>query len=130
MDLDSARIRVEQLREKPDFPFAPLEGVGAEPGGLGGHRDLPAAAGVRGGNGRSVGLPAPLGVHGPCARLHRTFSHALPVGAGHDHGQPPSHGGAGAGRTSRPDAMRRSCSSSWAARTTFWARTSPGHQPA
>ena len=35
MDLDHARIRVEQLKEKPDFPFAPLEGVGPNLAGWG-----------------------------------------------------------------------------------------------
>ena len=35
MDLDHARIRVEDLKEKPDFPFAPLEGVGPNLAGWG-----------------------------------------------------------------------------------------------
>lgn len=35
MDLDHARIRVEDLREKSDFPFAPLEGVGPNLAGWG-----------------------------------------------------------------------------------------------
>ncbi|MEF2230792.1 MAG: nitrogenase component 1 [Pseudodesulfovibrio sp.] len=35
MDLDHARIRVEHLKEKPDFPFAPLEGVGPNLAGWG-----------------------------------------------------------------------------------------------
>ena len=35
MDLDHARIRVENLKEKPDFPFAPLEGVGPNLAGWG-----------------------------------------------------------------------------------------------
>ena len=35
MDLDHARIRVEDLHEKPDFPFAPLEGVGPNLAGWG-----------------------------------------------------------------------------------------------
>ncbi len=35
MDLDQARIRVEHLRKKPDFPFAPLEGVGPNLAGWG-----------------------------------------------------------------------------------------------
>ncbi len=35
MDLNHARIRVENLREKTDFPFAPLEGVGPNLAGWG-----------------------------------------------------------------------------------------------
>ncbi len=35
MDLEHARIRLEHLREKPDFPFAPLEGVGPNLAGWG-----------------------------------------------------------------------------------------------
>jgi nitrogenase molybdenum-cofactor synthesis protein NifE len=35
MDLDHARIRVEHLKEKTDFPFAPLEGVGPNLAGWG-----------------------------------------------------------------------------------------------
>lgn len=35
MDLDHARIRVEDLKEKTDFPFAPLEGVGPNLAGWG-----------------------------------------------------------------------------------------------
>ncbi|MGE4552665.1 MAG: nitrogenase component 1, partial [Desulfovibrionaceae bacterium] len=35
MDLDHARIRIEHLREKSDFPFAPLEGVGPNLAGWG-----------------------------------------------------------------------------------------------
>lgn len=35
MDLDHARIRVEQLKQKSDFPFAPLEGVGPNLAGWG-----------------------------------------------------------------------------------------------
>ncbi|BDQ37084.1 hypothetical protein SYK_14440 [Pseudodesulfovibrio nedwellii] len=35
MDLDHTRIRVEQLREKSDFPFAQLEGVGPNLAGWG-----------------------------------------------------------------------------------------------
>lgn len=35
MDLDHTRIRVEHLREKSDFPFAPLEGVGPNLAGWG-----------------------------------------------------------------------------------------------
>ncbi|WP_320169414.1 nitrogenase component 1 [Maridesulfovibrio sp.] len=35
MNLDDTRIRVEQLREKSDFPFAPLEGVGPNLAGWG-----------------------------------------------------------------------------------------------
>ena len=35
MDLDHARIRVEDLKEKSDFPFGPLEGVGPNLAGWG-----------------------------------------------------------------------------------------------
>ena len=35
MDLDHARIRIEKLRQKSDFPFAPLEGVGPNLAGWG-----------------------------------------------------------------------------------------------
>ncbi len=35
MDLEHARIRVENLHQKPDFPFAPLEGVGPNLAGWG-----------------------------------------------------------------------------------------------
>ncbi len=35
MDLEHTRIRVENLREKSDFPFAPLEGVGPNLAGWG-----------------------------------------------------------------------------------------------
>ncbi|WP_161598316.1 nitrogenase component 1 [Pseudodesulfovibrio senegalensis] len=35
MELDHARIRVEDLKSKPDFPFAPLEGVGPNLAGWG-----------------------------------------------------------------------------------------------
>jgi len=35
MDLESTRIRVEHLKEKADFPFAPLEGVGPNLAGWG-----------------------------------------------------------------------------------------------
>ncbi|NJB68203.1 nitrogenase molybdenum-cofactor synthesis protein NifE [Desulfobaculum xiamenense] len=35
MDLDHAGIRLEHLRKKPDFPFAPLEGVGPNLAGWG-----------------------------------------------------------------------------------------------
>jgi nitrogenase molybdenum-cofactor synthesis protein NifE len=35
MDLDHARIRVEHLKQKSDFPFAPLEGVGPNLAGWG-----------------------------------------------------------------------------------------------
>jgi nitrogenase molybdenum-cofactor synthesis protein NifE len=35
MDLDHARVRIEDLREKSDFPFAPLEGVGPNLAGWG-----------------------------------------------------------------------------------------------
>ncbi|WP_419785331.1 nitrogenase component 1 [Pseudodesulfovibrio sp.] len=35
MDLDSTRIRVKDLKEKADFPFAPLEGVGPNLAGWG-----------------------------------------------------------------------------------------------
>ncbi len=35
MDLDHARIRVEHLHQKSDFPFAPLEGVGPNLAGWG-----------------------------------------------------------------------------------------------